>query len=152
VIGTAGRLVGHFDIRNGDDSAFAAEFFNSLLDHQLRSRSLGDKRNLRFPAYHESEVTFSVLLLFHCQVQCRCPKIERASAKAEKPSRLGTQEAAAMEPVLETYKENPARASQPLEAWQVSDQSNPPCSRQQSRTQRSEAVHVVKGALEQSHD
>jgi hypothetical protein len=33
MIGTAGRLVGHFYIHNGDDASFAnaAEFFNSLL-------------------------------------------------------------------------------------------------------------------------
>ena len=36
VIGTAGRLVGHFYIHNGDDSGFVCErpdFFNSLLEH-----------------------------------------------------------------------------------------------------------------------
>jgi len=43
IIGTAGRLVGHFYIHNGDDQASfanAAEFFNSLLDRCRRSSNV----------------------------------------------------------------------------------------------------------------
>ena len=46
LIGTAGRLVGHFYIHNGDDSgsfANAAEFFNSLLGPTARDRSDGSR-------------------------------------------------------------------------------------------------------------
>jgi len=40
VLGTAGRLVGHFYIHNGDDSGFVAiapDFFNGLLDQTMPS-------------------------------------------------------------------------------------------------------------------
>jgi hypothetical protein len=43
LIGTAGRLVGHFYIHNGDDSgsfANAAEFFNSLLEENVLAANL----------------------------------------------------------------------------------------------------------------